>query len=70
MLFPPPSSRPPFTGSISQFTEFIKEIEQKWRCAPYLLSIDGPLNWGISDDGHFAFGCGAENNMTEEFTKT
>ena len=55
------SSRPPFTGSVSQFVEFMKEIEQKWKDASYLLSAYGPLNWGISDNGHFAFGCGAEN---------
>ncbi len=57
--------RSPFTGSISQFVEFMREIEQKWKDASYFLSPYGPLNWGISDDGHFAFGCGTENLQHE-----
>ena len=59
------TSSPIFDGSISEFSAFIKEIEQKWKGAPYLLSTYGSLNWGISDNGYFAFGCGAENLSNE-----
>ena len=38
----------------------MKEIENKWKSASYLRLTYGSLNWGISDDGYFAFGCGAE----------
>lgn len=62
------TSRPPCNASITQFSDFLKEIENKWKQAPYLLAKYGPFNWSISDDGHFAFGCGAEN-LTQELLK-
>lgn len=62
------SSRPPFKAGVSQFCNFIKEIETKWKTAPHLLETYGSLNWSMSDDGHFAFGCGAEN-LSKELIK-
>ena len=62
------TSRPPLKASISKFCNFLKDIESKWIAAPYLLSTYGPLNWSMSDDGHFAFGCGAEN-LSKELIK-
>ncbi len=63
------TSRPPMDGSIEQFFSFLKDIEQKWRSALFLISTyDEYLNWSISDDGHFAFGCGA-NNLAKELLR-
>jgi hypothetical protein len=55
------TSKPPCYGSISEFSNFIKDIEEKWKNAPYLRSTYGSLNWTLSDDGYFIYGNGAKN---------
>jgi hypothetical protein len=59
------TSRPPCDGKIEEFGNFAKEVEQKWRLASYLLSTYGSLNWTISEDHNYTYGCGANNLIAE-----
>jgi hypothetical protein len=59
------TSRPPCEGEISEFGKFAQEVEQKWKGASYLLSTYGSLNWTISEDHKYTYGCGAKNLLAE-----
>jgi hypothetical protein len=59
------TSKPPISGQVKEFGQFVKELEKKWFSAPYLLSTYGSLNWTISGDDSCVYGCGSENLVSE-----
>jgi hypothetical protein len=59
------TSRPPCDSEIEEFGKFAQEVEQKWKLASYLLSTYGSLNWTISEDHKYTYGCGANNLIAE-----
>ena len=59
------TSRPPCEGEISEFGRFVQDVEKKWKAASFLLSTYGSLNWTISEEQKFTYGCGAKNLATE-----
>lgn len=48
--------------SVSEFSEFITEVEDTWEKMMGVFLLDAyPSYWSISDDHYMTFGCGAKN---------